>query len=494
MAEKDRLSLDDVVAIDLHTHVEMSAAGVDSLPDELRDAAVRHFRGESARPTAVEVADYYRARRMMAVVFTVDSESFTGQPRVPNEEIAEVARANADVLIPFASIDPHKGRRGVDEARRLIADHGIRGFKFHPNVQGFFPNDRMAYPLYELIEEAGLPALFHTGQSGVGSGLPGGGGVRLKYSNPMHVDDVAVDFPALKIVLAHPSFPWQDEALAVAVHKPQVYIDLSGWSPKYFPPQLVQHANTLLRERVLFGTDFPFITPERWLADFDGARHQARGPAADPEGERDPAARAAATRRGGNVSNKRPVVVYGASGFSARLIVEFLREYNVPFVAAGRDRAKIEDVLAHVPGIGTADYEIVQVDARRRRTRVPPRRRDGRVQHGRAVHLLRLDGRRGRAKAGCHYIDTGGETPWVRLAKEEWGAKFAAAGLLLAPATAYMSAVAEACARIAIERAPGIDSLEILSMFMGFPTYGSTQTIFGQLQWESIYLEQNEYK
>ena len=230
---------------------------------------MRHFRGESARPTAVELAEHYRSRRMMAVVFTVDSESFTGQPRVPNEEIAAVARANSDVLIPFASIDPHKGRRGVDEARRLIAEHGVRGFKFHPNVQGFFPSDRMAYPLYEVIEEAGLPALFHTGQSGVGSGLPGGGGVRLKYSNPMHVDDVAVDFPELKIVLAHPSFPWQDEALAVAVHKPQVYIDLSGWSPKYFPPQLVQHANTLLRDRMLFGTDYPFISPERWLADFE---------------------------------------------------------------------------------------------------------------------------------------------------------------------------------------------------------------------------------
>jgi predicted TIM-barrel fold metal-dependent hydrolase len=127
----------------------------------------------------------------------------------------------------------------------------------------------MAYPLYEVIEEAGLPALFHTGQSGVGSGLPGGGGIRLKYSNPIHVDDVAVDFPTLKIVLAHPSFPWQDEALAIAVHKPQVYIDLSGWSPKYFPPQLVHHANSLLRDRVLFGTDYPFITPDRWLADFD---------------------------------------------------------------------------------------------------------------------------------------------------------------------------------------------------------------------------------
>ena len=194
------------------------------------------------------------------------------------------------------------------------------------------------------------------------------------------------------------------------------------------------------------------------------------------------------------MSDKRPVVVYGASGFSARLVIEFLREYGVPFVAAGRNRKKIEDVLSHVPGIGTADYEIVQVDhdvdslasllegARVVCNTVGPR-----------IYYAST-GAEAALKAGCHYIDTGGEAPWVRLAREEWGARFAAAGLLLAPATAYMSAVAEACARIAIERAPGIDSLEILSMFMGFPTYGSTQTIFGQLQWESFYLEQNEYK
>jgi predicted TIM-barrel fold metal-dependent hydrolase len=84
----------------------------------------------------------------------------------------------------------------------------------------------------------------------------------------MHVDDVAVDFPELKVVLAHPSFPWQDEAISVALHKEQVYIDLSGWSPKYFPPQLVRAANSLLKRKVLFGSDFPVITPDRWLADF----------------------------------------------------------------------------------------------------------------------------------------------------------------------------------------------------------------------------------
>jgi hypothetical protein len=263
------IDVDALVAIDVHVHAERSArTGADGLTPELRAASVAYFGSEAVRPTAEEVADYYRSRSMAAVIFAVDSESVTGMPPVPNEEVAEVAAANPDVLIPFASIDPAKGRRGVLEARRLIETCGVRGFKFHPNLQAFFPNDRSVYPLYEEIAAAGLPALFHTGHSGIGSGLPGGGGIRLKYSNPMCVDDVAADFPTLTIVLAHPSFPWQDEAISVALHKQQVYIDLSGWSPKYFPPQLVRYANTLLRDRVLFGSDYPLITPDRWLDDF----------------------------------------------------------------------------------------------------------------------------------------------------------------------------------------------------------------------------------
>jgi uncharacterized protein len=188
---------------------------------------------------------------------------------VPNEEVEEVAAEHPDVIIPFASIDPARGRAGARQARRLVTGHGVRGFKFHPSVQGFFPNDRSAYVLYEVIEELGLPAVFHTGQTGIGAGAPGGGGIRLKYSNPMLIDDVAADFPGLTIVLAHPSFPWQDEALAVATHKPGVHIDLSGWSPKYFPPLLVQYANSLLQDKVMFGSDYPLLTPDRWLADFE---------------------------------------------------------------------------------------------------------------------------------------------------------------------------------------------------------------------------------
>jgi predicted TIM-barrel fold metal-dependent hydrolase len=157
----------------------------------------------------------------------------------------------------------------VQAAKRLIRDYGVKGFKFHPSTQAFFPNDRLAYPLYEAIAEAKLPALFHTGQTGAGAGMRGGGGIRLKYSNPLYLDDVAVDFPDMPIILAHPSFPWQEEALSVATTKPQVYIDLSGWSPKYFPPILVQYANTLLKDKILFGSDYPVITPERWIADFE---------------------------------------------------------------------------------------------------------------------------------------------------------------------------------------------------------------------------------
>lgn len=264
------MTVEELVAIDVHTHAEVSAKGQASLDDSLADASSAYFKIEGNRkPTLPEIAAYYRERKMAAVVFTVDAESATGTEPVPNEEVAEAAAENADVLIPFASLDPHRGKAAVKQARRLVEEYGVRGFKFHPSIQAFFPDDRLAYGLYEVIEETGAIALFHTGQTGIGAGVPGGGGIRLKYSNPLHVDDVAADFPHLKIILAHPSFPWQDEALAVATHKPGVHIDLSGWSPKYFPPQLVQYANTLLKDKVLFGSDYPVLTPDRWLADFE---------------------------------------------------------------------------------------------------------------------------------------------------------------------------------------------------------------------------------
>ena len=262
-------SFDDVVAIDCHVHIELGPEGDDHLSPELRNAAMRYFKGNTTIPTADEIADHYRERNMVAVVFAVDSALTTGQPRIQNSFVMEKARVHSDVLIPFASIDPRRERQGVAEARDLLEEGSVRGFKFHPNIQKFHPNDRIAYPMYELIEEAAVVALFHTGHSGIGAGLPGGGGIALKYGNPMAIDDVAVDFPQMSIVMAHPAFPWQDEALSIAMHKPQVSIDLSGWSPKRFPPSLVKAMSTTLKRQTLFGSDFPLITPDRWLTDFD---------------------------------------------------------------------------------------------------------------------------------------------------------------------------------------------------------------------------------
>jgi predicted TIM-barrel fold metal-dependent hydrolase len=254
------LDVDALVAIDVHVHAhaaEESAVG---------DAARRYFGSADVPLDLGEQARYYRERRLACVLFTVD-ERLSGRPMVPNDAILAAATAHPDVYVPFGSVDPTRGPQALAEARRLI-DAGVRGFKLHPPLQQFWPNDPAVYPFYALVQDARLPVVFHTGHSGIGTGAPGGAGVRLKYGRPMPIDDVAVDFPDLPIVMAHPSFPWQDEALSICLHKPNVFIDLSGWSPKYFSPTLVQYANTLLREKVLFGSDYPMITPDRWLADF----------------------------------------------------------------------------------------------------------------------------------------------------------------------------------------------------------------------------------
>ncbi len=258
------MKLENLVAIDTHVHVEPDPSG-----NAAEEAARKYFGNAGVGYGRKELAEYYRSRHIGCVVFSVD-ERLTGRPQVSNDDVAAFAADNSDIMMAFASVDPMRGADAVKEARRLIATGGIRGFKLHPPLQQFHANDKAAYPFYEVIAEAKLPVIFHTGHSGIGTGMPGGGGVRLKYGNPMDIDDVAVDFPDMPIIMAHPSFPWQDEAISVCLHKPQVYIDLSGWSPKYFSPILIQYANTLLKKKMLFGSDYPLITPDRWLADFAG--------------------------------------------------------------------------------------------------------------------------------------------------------------------------------------------------------------------------------
>ena len=174
MAVTGGLDLATLTAIDVHVHVESDGHGHCALDDELLDASAAYFRSsENRTPTVADIAAHYRARGVAAVVFTVDAEGATGHPALSSEQIADEAAAHVDVLIPFGSVDPTRGAEAVRRARRLVTEHGVRGFKFHPSLQGFAPNDPAHYPLYEALQELGVPALFHTGQTGIGAGLPG---------------------------------------------------------------------------------------------------------------------------------------------------------------------------------------------------------------------------------------------------------------------------------------------------------------------------------
>jgi predicted TIM-barrel fold metal-dependent hydrolase len=263
------IDLSAVRAIDTHVHIEADGHGRHALDDELLDASTAYFRSAHHRTPGVdEIAERYRRLGIAAVVFTVDAHHATGHPALPALELQAQVERHRDVLIPFCSVDPRDGRDAVALLRDLAAA-GARGLKLHPSLQGFAPGDPAVYPLYEAVAELGLPIIFHSGQTGIGAGLPGGRGIKLRYSDPMLIDDVAADFPGLVVILAHAGLPWQDSAIATATHKANVYLDLSGWAPRYLPANLVRAINGPLRRKTLFGSDFPLIDPLRWLAEFD---------------------------------------------------------------------------------------------------------------------------------------------------------------------------------------------------------------------------------
>ena len=268
MTAQTRIDPDAVSAIDVHVHVQIDETGRTASPPALTEAMAAYF-GSSEKPRTVdETAAYYRERGMAAVVFTVDATTNLGHAPNSIDDLATGARRNADVLIAFGSVDPLQGAAAVEEAQRQVRELGVQGFKFHPSVQGFDPSADEFIPLWSAIEELGVPIIVHTGQTGAGAGTPGGWGFRLSLSNPMLLDDVAARHPDLQVIMAHPSVPWQDEAISIATHKANTWIDLSGWSPKYFSPALVRAARTYLKHKMLFGSDLPALTPDRWLRDF----------------------------------------------------------------------------------------------------------------------------------------------------------------------------------------------------------------------------------
>ncbi len=260
---------DELRAIDAHVHLSDEAA-MRARGGERTQQMARYFGTERKAVSVDELADQYRARRMMAVLMNTTDVATSGREPVPNEHVAEAVKKHPDVFIGFGVIEPHLGKLALKEIER-IAELGLRGIgELNPGRQRFFPNDQRYYRLWEEAQKRKLVVLFHSGMMGAGAGRPGGMGFKLKYGQPIpYLDDVAADFPELDIIAAHPSWPWTAESLAIARHKSNYYIDLSGWAPKYFPAELVQQAGTILQDKALFGSDWPAIPVERWLEEFD---------------------------------------------------------------------------------------------------------------------------------------------------------------------------------------------------------------------------------
>lgn len=255
-----------VKGIDIHVHAP-------TRPESGRNAQnptmMKYFRGEAVPDTKEGVYQYYKDRDLMAVILVTGPVSEDGEPN-HNDWSAELQRDYPEQFIGFGGVDPKQGKIAVKEAVRCVEELGLKGFKFHPVTQAFEANDPAYYELWGTIMDLGVPALFHTGQTGVGAGTPGQNGIKNKYGRPYpYFDDLAADFPHLQIVMAHPSFPWVDEQLSILSIKTNVWMDLSGWSPKYFSPNLIQYANTLIKDKVMFGSDFPVFSPDRWLRDWE---------------------------------------------------------------------------------------------------------------------------------------------------------------------------------------------------------------------------------
>jgi len=255
-------------AIDFHVHLP-TPDWLDGSMAGYVEATEAYFRSPVQRQSLPELAETYRQLETMAVLLAWDAETATGRPRVPNETVAAACRDHPDVFTGLGSVDPHKGEAAVAEVANIAA-LGLRGVKFHPSLQAFAPDDESYWPVFAACERHGLLALFHTGTSGIGARQPGGQGIRLDYARPIRLDAVAAAHPGLTVVAAHFGWPWHMELVAMALHKTNVYIDVSGWAPRRIPPELIGELRGRLAGQFVWGSDFPFLAPQRCLDELAG--------------------------------------------------------------------------------------------------------------------------------------------------------------------------------------------------------------------------------
>ena len=220
------------------------------------------------RAEADVVADITTAG-LQAVLVAFDIEFLTGAPPCGNKSVAAMRDRYPDVFVgAWGAVDPLQGEAALVEAGRAAVEDRVMGFHFHPIMGHFQVDDPAHAPLFRCIADLGLPVMIDVGTTGMGAGLPGGLGSRLSHAHPMAVDNLAASLPELTIIASHPGWPWIEEMTAVALHKGNVFWELSGWAPKYFPPSLRADIRGRLRDKIMFGTDHPSIPFPRLLQEW----------------------------------------------------------------------------------------------------------------------------------------------------------------------------------------------------------------------------------
>lgn len=224
--------------------------------------------------TGAEEVDVFRGFEeadVEVVLVAFDIETVVDNaPPCSNDYIAELRARHPDRVVQgWAAVDPWKGEAAIIEAKRAITELGLLGFHFHPIMGRYRVDDRRLYPLWETINELGVPAMVDVGTTGMGAGMPGGMGSRIEHAHPIALDNVAADFPDITFIAAHPGWPWADEMTAVALHKGNVFWELSGWAPKYFPELLKKDIRGRLRDKIMFGSDHPSLPYERIFTEWE---------------------------------------------------------------------------------------------------------------------------------------------------------------------------------------------------------------------------------
>jgi predicted TIM-barrel fold metal-dependent hydrolase len=254
--------------VDLHCYPG-TQAWIDSY-GPFAEALGAYWKRDWVAKSEDEVIGEFRAAGVEAVLVAFDIESVTGAPPCTNDYVAAMRDRHQDtVLQAWAAVDPLKMDAALAEARHAIEDLGMLGFHFHPIMGRYSVDDRRLRPLFDLIDGLKVPVMIDVGTTGMGAGLPGGLGSKLRHAHPLAIDELASEFPNLTIVAAHPGWPWVEEMTAVALHKGNVYWELSGWAPKYFPESLKKDIRGRLRDKVMFGSDYPSLPYERVLREWD---------------------------------------------------------------------------------------------------------------------------------------------------------------------------------------------------------------------------------